>query len=94
MGSLFQEIKRRKVFRVATIYAVVAWVLIQVAETIAPLMNLPDCESTILIPVPPADKPAIEALLSDRCERKSARDGNLVIVDVRMTITAAHETQP
>lgn len=31
----------------------------------------------ILIPVPAADKPAIEALLSDRCERKSARDGNL-----------------
>jgi len=42
MGSLFQEIKRRKVFRVAAIYAVVAWVLIQVADTIAPLMNLPE----------------------------------------------------
>lgn len=42
MGKLFEELKRRKVFRVAAVYAVVAWVLIQVADTIAPMMNLPE----------------------------------------------------
>ncbi|MBL4701257.1 MAG: PD40 domain-containing protein [Phycisphaeraceae bacterium] len=42
MGKLFEELKHRKVFRVAAIYAVVAWVLIQVADTIAPMMNLPE----------------------------------------------------
>ena len=29
MSNLFQELKRRKVVRVAGVYAVVAWVLIQ-----------------------------------------------------------------
>ena len=34
MGSLFQELKRRNVFKVAAIYAVVAWVLIQVSQSV------------------------------------------------------------
>jgi hypothetical protein len=42
MGKLFEELKRRKVFRVAAVYAVVAWVLIQVSDTIAPMMSLPE----------------------------------------------------
>lgn len=49
MGSFFQEIKRRKVFRVAAIYAVVAWGLIQVADTIAPLMNLPESATRLVL---------------------------------------------
>ena len=31
MGTLFDELKRRKVFRIAGVYAVVGWVLAQVA---------------------------------------------------------------
>ena len=42
MGNLFQELKRRKVFRVAAVYAVVAWVLIQVADTVLPALQMPD----------------------------------------------------
>jgi len=42
MGKLLEELKRRKVFRVAVVYAVIAWLLIQVADTIAPMMNLPE----------------------------------------------------
>ena len=34
MGMLFEELKRRKVFRVAAVYAIVAWLLIQVAATV------------------------------------------------------------
>ncbi len=34
MGSLFQELKRRNVFSVAAVYAVVAWLLIQIADVI------------------------------------------------------------
>jgi len=41
MGNLFQELKRRKVFRVAAVYAVVAWVLIQVADTVLPALQMP-----------------------------------------------------
>lgn len=40
--SLFGELKRRKVFRVATAYVVLGWVLLQVADTIAPMMGLPE----------------------------------------------------
>lgn len=31
MSMLFEELKRRKVFKVAAVYAVVSWLLIQVA---------------------------------------------------------------
>ena len=48
MGSLFQEIQRRKVFRVAAVYAVVAWVLIQVADTVLPALQLPDWTVTFI----------------------------------------------
>lgn len=37
----FEELKRRRVLRVAGVYAVVAWGAIEVAETTAPLMELP-----------------------------------------------------
>ncbi|RPH96405.1 MAG: hypothetical protein EHM68_11270, partial [Lysobacterales bacterium] len=40
--SLLQELKRRKVLRVAGAYAVVGWLVIQVAETVAPQLNLPE----------------------------------------------------
>ncbi len=42
MGKLFEELKRRKVFRVAAVYAVVAWLLIQVSATVTPALQLPD----------------------------------------------------
>ncbi len=41
MGQLFEELKRRSVFKVAAAYLVVGWVL-EVADTIAPMMSLPD----------------------------------------------------
>ncbi len=34
MGKLFEELKRRKVFRIAAVYAVVAWLLIQIVTAI------------------------------------------------------------
>jgi len=39
--SILEELKRRKVFKVGTAYLVVAWLLIQVAATIAPQLDLP-----------------------------------------------------
>ncbi|NKB32774.1 MAG: hypothetical protein GKR91_06715 [Pseudomonadales bacterium] len=41
MSTLFQELKRRKVFRVATAYVVVAWVLLQVATTLLSTFEAP-----------------------------------------------------
>ncbi len=39
MGNLFQELKRRRVFRVAAVYVFVAWLIIQVAGELLPTFN-------------------------------------------------------
>lgn len=40
--KLFSELKRRNVFRVGLLYIVVAWLVIQVAETVLPMFDVPD----------------------------------------------------
>jgi len=47
--SFLGEIKRRKMFQVAAIYAVVAWVLVQIVATIEAPLNLPDWVDTLVI---------------------------------------------
>lgn len=48
-GSFVQELKRRNVFRVAAIYVVVSWVLMQVGDIMFPALRLPDWTSTLLV---------------------------------------------
>ena len=40
--SLFTELKRRNVFRVGIFYVVTAWLIIEVAETVLPIFEVPD----------------------------------------------------
>lgn len=47
--GFWQELKRRKVVRVAIVYAVVAWLLAQVAITVFPHVGLPDWAPTLII---------------------------------------------
>ena len=42
MSSFFEELKRRKVYRVAAGYAVVGWLIIQFASAVFPAWELPD----------------------------------------------------
>ncbi|MBT8147429.1 MAG: PD40 domain-containing protein, partial [Gammaproteobacteria bacterium] len=50
MGNLFEELKRRKVFRVATVYTVVAWLIIQIAGEVLPTFDTPQwVNQTIII---------------------------------------------
>lgn len=42
MSTLFEELKRRKVFRVLVAYVVAAWLLLQVAEILSSILSLPD----------------------------------------------------
>jgi TolB-like protein/Tfp pilus assembly protein PilF len=42
MSTLFEELKRRNVFRVAIAYIIVGWVVMQVAEFLSPLLRLPE----------------------------------------------------
>jgi TolB-like protein/Tfp pilus assembly protein PilF len=47
--SFLGEIKRRKIFQVAVVYAVVAWLLIQIVATIEEPLNLPSWLDTTVI---------------------------------------------
>ncbi len=47
--SFLGEIKRRKVFQVAAVYAVVAWLLIQIVATVEDPLSLPDWADTLVI---------------------------------------------
>ena len=42
MAALFAELKRRNVIRMAGLYLVVAWLLVQVAGTVLPMFGAPD----------------------------------------------------
>jgi TolB-like protein/tetratricopeptide (TPR) repeat protein len=46
--SLIAELKRRNVFRVGAAYGIVAWVLIEVAHTAFPTLQLPDWTTTMV----------------------------------------------
>ena len=46
--SLFAELKRRNVFRVSIGYVVLAWLLLQVGDTLAPALHLPDWVNSAL----------------------------------------------
>jgi TolB-like protein/Flp pilus assembly protein TadD len=46
--SVYQELKRRNVFRVAAAYAVTAWLLIEVSATLEETLRLPEWADTLL----------------------------------------------
>ena len=48
MTSLYQELKRRNVFRVAIAYTVLAWIILQVGEVLAPALHLPEWVNSLL----------------------------------------------
>ena len=47
--TFFEELKRRKVFRVAATYAVVAWILMQIGEVTFPALNIPEWVMSTLV---------------------------------------------
>ncbi len=49
IGSLVRELRRRRVFRVAIVYAAVGWVLIQAASVIGPALHLPPWTTTFIV---------------------------------------------
>lgn len=51
MSNLFEELKRRNVVRVAIAYLVVGWLIIEVLDTVAPRLGLPDWVPTFFIVV-------------------------------------------
>jgi adenylate cyclase len=51
MRELFAELRRRNVFRVGAAYAVVAWLLIEISDTVFPRLGLPEWTVTFVIVV-------------------------------------------
>jgi len=49
MGSFLAELKRRKVYRVAIVYAAVAFIIWQAAEIAVPALRLPDWALTLVV---------------------------------------------
>jgi TolB-like protein len=47
--KLFEELKRRNVFRVGAAYLLLAWVLIQVTDTVSPALKLPEWTLALVI---------------------------------------------
>ena len=42
MRDFFSELKRRRVYKVAVLYAVVAWVIVQIADVVLENFNVPE----------------------------------------------------
>ena len=51
MNNFFEELKSRKVFRVAATYGVVAWILMQIGEVTFPALNIPEWVMSTLVVV-------------------------------------------
>jgi TolB-like protein/Flp pilus assembly protein TadD len=49
MSPLFTELRRRNVFRVAVLYGVVAWVIMQIADVVMPRVGIPEWGVTLVI---------------------------------------------
>ena len=47
--SFWEEVKRRKVVRVAMVYSVVAWLLVEIVVTVEAPLNLPGWIDTFVI---------------------------------------------
>ncbi|MCZ6760997.1 MAG: hypothetical protein O7D29_11615 [Gemmatimonadetes bacterium] len=69
--SLLGEIKRRKVFQVAAVYVVVAWLLVQVITSVEEPLNLPEWADSLVIVLLAAGFP-IALILSWAYERTPA----------------------
>jgi len=49
MKSFFAELKRRNVYKVAVAYAVVAWLLIQIATQVFPFFDIPNWAVRVVV---------------------------------------------
>lgn len=48
-STFFTELRRRRVIRVAIVYAAVGWIIIEVASTVLPPLNVPEWSLKLLI---------------------------------------------
>jgi Predicted integral membrane protein len=51
LGNFFAELKRRNVYKVAVAYAVVGWLIIQIATSTFPVLEIPNVATKLVIAV-------------------------------------------
>ena len=49
MGNFFAELKRRNVYKVAVAYAIVGWLLVQVATQVFPFFEIPNWAVRLIV---------------------------------------------
>src|SRR5262245_10967068 len=98
MGNFFAELKRRHIYRVAAAYAVVAWVVLQIVNNVAPGLNLSNSVVTAVIVFLTAGFPialifawVLELKSPDAPTRTSAMDWVLVAVAIAFVGMFAYE---
>ena len=47
--NFWQELRRRKVIRVGIVYAITAWLLVQIAAALFPMFDVPDWASRFVV---------------------------------------------
>src|SRR5712664_2854063 len=49
LGNFFSELKRRNVYKVAVVYAVVGWLLVQVTTQVFPIFEIPNWALRLIV---------------------------------------------
>ena len=49
VGRFIADLKRRHIYRVAAVYAVVAWILIQLVGNLTPMLRLPEWAGSFVL---------------------------------------------
>lgn len=60
--DILAELRRRRVIRVAAVYAAVAWIIVEVAATVLPLLDLPEWSPRLVLVLAVAGFPVAVAL--------------------------------
>ena len=57
--SLFEELKRRNIYRVGVAYAVLTWLILQAIDTVSPILSLPDFAPKLALTILAIGFPAV-----------------------------------
>ena len=82
--SLFKDLKRRNVIRVAVAYVVAAWLIIQVVETVFPAFGFGDAVVRIAVVVERSAPTGEEVDVGQRDDEHRGVRQRAVVADVRV----------
>ncbi len=76
-GNFFAELKRRNVYKVAIAYAVVAWLLVQIATQVFPFFEVPNWAVRLVVLLVILGFPIPRSVVGfrDHTGRNQAREG-------------------